>query len=283
MIGDIDISLLRSFTTVVRSGNISRAATLLGRTQPAISQHIHRLEERLGHVLLVRTNVGVAPTSSGERLMGLAERILALTDGIPAALDQQQGKPHLRLGLSEESVGHQRIALLHDLKAVHPGLGLEIVHTSGQAIAQGIEAGAFDLALVDPEQTSALPLETRQYPLTWSAAPFFDPSVRPLPLVLWRKPCVWRDAVITRIEQAGIEWTLAFEADALALLHSASRDGIGLTVAPAKRAIPGLVALRVPHALPEPPCLTLGVYASPRLPTGALIERIKRTLWLLAT
>ncbi|EHK67911.1 LysR family transcriptional regulator [Achromobacter arsenitoxydans] len=282
MPADFDLGLLRSFATVIRSGNISRAAKLLGRTQPAISQHIQRLEERLGHTLLVRTNVGVAPTASGERLMELAERILALTDGIPAALGEQYEKTQLRIGLSEESVGHQRMAVLHDLKVIHPSLSLEIVHASGQVIAQGIEDGIFDLALVDPQQTRAAPLETRDYPLTWAAAPFFDPALRPLPLVLWREPCAWRDAVIALVEKAGIEWILAFEADALALLHGASRSGIGLTIAPAKRAVPGLVSLNGKHALPSPPSMTLGVYASPRLPSGSLTERIKKTLWLLA-
>ena len=55
---DLDITLLRCFLTVLDAGGFARAASLLGRTQPAVSQQIRRLEDLLGHRLIQRASPG---------------------------------------------------------------------------------------------------------------------------------------------------------------------------------------------------------------------------------
>ena len=60
---------LLSFVTVAREGSFTRAAALLGVTQPALSQAIRGLEQRLQIRLLTRTTRSVSPTVAGERLL----------------------------------------------------------------------------------------------------------------------------------------------------------------------------------------------------------------------
>ena len=45
---------LRYFVKIVEAGSFSRAATLIHVAQPALSQQIHELEDRLGVMLLQR-------------------------------------------------------------------------------------------------------------------------------------------------------------------------------------------------------------------------------------
>lgn len=72
------------FVTVARESSFTRAAALLGVTQPALSQAISALEERLQIRLLTRTTRSVSPTSAGERLLlAIGDRI----DEIEAELD----------------------------------------------------------------------------------------------------------------------------------------------------------------------------------------------------
>lgn len=72
------------FVTVAREGSFTRAAALLGVTQPAISQAISALEARMQIRLLTRTTRSVSPTAAGERLMAsVGTRI----DDIEAELD----------------------------------------------------------------------------------------------------------------------------------------------------------------------------------------------------
>lgn len=60
---------LLSFVTVAREGSFTRAASLLGVTQSALSQAISGLEQRLEIRLLTRTTRSVSPTAAGERLL----------------------------------------------------------------------------------------------------------------------------------------------------------------------------------------------------------------------
>jgi DNA-binding transcriptional LysR family regulator len=60
---------LLSFVTVAREGSFTRAASLLGVTQSALSQAISGLETRLKIRLLTRTTRSVSPTAAGERLL----------------------------------------------------------------------------------------------------------------------------------------------------------------------------------------------------------------------
>lgn len=60
---------LLSFVTVAREGSFTRAAAQLGVTQPALSQAISGLEERMQIRLLTRTTRSVSPTAAGERLL----------------------------------------------------------------------------------------------------------------------------------------------------------------------------------------------------------------------
>ncbi|MDQ8600322.1 LysR family transcriptional regulator, partial [Klebsiella aerogenes] len=67
-----------------REGSLTRAAAQLGVTQPALSQAISGLEERMQIRLLTRTTRSVSPTAAGERLLqSVGQRI----DEIEAELD----------------------------------------------------------------------------------------------------------------------------------------------------------------------------------------------------
>jgi DNA-binding transcriptional LysR family regulator len=76
---------LRVFQAVCDARNLSAVARSLGRTQPAVAQHVARLERELGVALLERTRKGVAPTAAGSILHeaardGLATLALALRE-----------------------------------------------------------------------------------------------------------------------------------------------------------------------------------------------------------
>lgn len=68
---------LRALLAIKSAGNISRAAQAVGVSQPALSQHIREVEEKLGVDLFVRHRRGVDPTVFGSVLMRLAESMRA--------------------------------------------------------------------------------------------------------------------------------------------------------------------------------------------------------------
>jgi len=73
----MDIHQLETFLAVVREGSFSGAAKGLGRTQPAVSQVIGRLEDELGQRLFERPGRHGGLTDAGKALVEYAERLPA--------------------------------------------------------------------------------------------------------------------------------------------------------------------------------------------------------------
>lgn len=81
----MDYALLRAFLAVAREGNLTRAATQLHVTQPAVSLQIKNLQEMLGVALFTRTSHGLLLTRDGEALLPHAERALSAASDMTRA------------------------------------------------------------------------------------------------------------------------------------------------------------------------------------------------------
>src|ERR1700742_4952264 len=84
---------LRYFVKIVEAGSFSRAASVVHVAQPALSQQVAELEERLGVMLLQRSARGVRPTVAGEILYREASAILHQLDGLPGAIRPSSAVP----------------------------------------------------------------------------------------------------------------------------------------------------------------------------------------------
>jgi DNA-binding transcriptional LysR family regulator len=68
----LDIRMLRSLTSVADTGSITETARQLGRTQPAISLQIQRLEEITGKALFRHEGRRMQLTQDGDMVLGYA-------------------------------------------------------------------------------------------------------------------------------------------------------------------------------------------------------------------
>lgn len=76
----MEIGQLEAFDRVARDGNFTRAAEVMGLTQPAVSTRISLLESELGGQLFERRGRTLILTPLGERFLPYAQRIIALRD-----------------------------------------------------------------------------------------------------------------------------------------------------------------------------------------------------------
>ncbi|MDM7891586.1 LysR family transcriptional regulator [Curtobacterium caseinilyticum] len=91
----IEPQLLRVLLAVRDAGSISRAATALGLSQPAVSQLLARAEQRLGHDLVRRGGRGATLTESGRVL---AEHALHVEAALAAAREDLEAVGGLARG-----------------------------------------------------------------------------------------------------------------------------------------------------------------------------------------
>jgi LysR family transcriptional regulator, transcriptional activator of the cysJI operon len=142
---------LQVFHAVATTGSFSRAAReILHISQPAVSNHVHALEEELGVELLQRVGKRVLLTEAGQIVQHYAEQVLGLAHATQRALRELQGlqRGTLRLGASSTP----GIYLLPPVLAVfverYPGITLALEIANSQRVIDGVLARQWDLGLI---------------------------------------------------------------------------------------------------------------------------------------
>ncbi|MFB7913713.1 LysR family transcriptional regulator [Streptomyces sp. NPDC056061] len=143
----MDLSLLRTFITVHRAGSFTRAAALLGLSQPAVTSQIRALERQLGRPLFLRGARGVTPTTTGDELAHRAAPHLdALIELAEAELDERSGIRTLHLAGPPEFTSVRALPALAPLIA--RGLTLRSsFFTGAEETLEGLAAGHHDMSI----------------------------------------------------------------------------------------------------------------------------------------
>jgi DNA-binding transcriptional LysR family regulator len=128
-----NVSDLVAFITVAREGSFTRAAVRLGVSQPALSQAMRGLEERLGLRLLNRTTRSVAPTEAGERLLRSIEPQFAQIEGSLLALTELRDKPSgiVRITSTQHAAETVLWPKLSKVMREYPDITIELVTDEG--------------------------------------------------------------------------------------------------------------------------------------------------------
>jgi DNA-binding transcriptional LysR family regulator len=276
MARDLETALLRSFVTAVRAGSISRAATALGHTQPALSQQLRKLERAVGRPLLHRSPSGVSLTRAGEELLPYAERILSLS----AQALAETGRAltgHCGVGLHEDLAASQLPQALADLARLHPGATLEVLILSNAAMRAAYDAGRVQLVLDEVSDVPGPPRWTARRPLAWAVGQGVDVADNPLPVVLFSNPCAFRTSVLETLERADRRWHMAFESNSLIGVLAAVRAGLGVTALMPANLEP-VMACNDTDALPTLPDVEFGLVRHPRTEGDPLIDAVETAL-----
>ncbi len=276
MARDLEIALLRSFVTAVRSGSISRAATALGHTQPALSQQLRKLESAVGRPLLYRSPSGVSLTRAGEDLLPYAERILALS----AQALTETGRAltgHCGVGLLEDLAASQLPQAFADLARLHPGATLEVLILPDAAMREAYDTGRVQLVLDEVRYLPGPPRWTVRRPLVWAVGQGVDIAADPLPVVAFSGTCTWRTSVLEALERADRRWRVAFESNSLAGVLAGLRTGLGVAALMPVNLEPAM-ACHDADALPTLPDVELGLARHPRTEGDPLIDAVETAL-----
>jgi DNA-binding transcriptional LysR family regulator len=142
---------LRVFNAVYEQQNLSGVARRLGCTQPAVAQHVARLERELGVALLERTRRGVIPTGAGHLLYqatsaGLGALSLALRE-IQRLRDGGAGR--LSIATGGTTVRHFLREAVIQFRRRHPEATLHFEPgSSSQQCLEAVARRAADMAFV---------------------------------------------------------------------------------------------------------------------------------------
>ena len=268
----LDVQSLRLVKAVADEGSITGAAAVLGYSQPAISQHLKRLEARLGVPLVERVGRSVRLTEAGRVLARHAPAVTTALDAAAGELAQLRGGRTGRVRLVSFPSASPTVVprLLRELAETNPGIQVTYVEAEPPEAVEAVREDRADLALTfsypgdrdDPHGASARGLSVRTaghddmlavLPLEHPAAQHDDFDVATLASENWIAGCPrCRGHLMELCGRAGFEPRITFETDNFVAVEGLVAQGIGVATLPrlAVEAFPKLGGV-VTRPLPE--------------------------------
>jgi DNA-binding transcriptional LysR family regulator len=279
----LDPVLLRTFVAVAETLSFTQAGGRLGLSQPTVSQHVRKLEQAAGRILVSRDTRTVALTDNGEAMLGFARSILAAQDQATSYFSGTAMRGRLRFGSADNLALTQVPGILRDFRQLHPQITLELTVSQSPVLLRRLQAGQLDLVFINQDPVALGPGEpagrlVRRDRLVWMAhrSIGLEPD-QPLPLIVYQAPSLSRSTAIRSLEEAGRTWRITCTVKEVNGVLAAVRAGIGIAPYP-QSLIPAdltqvAASLSMPH-LGDVDFTLVSRPGAPREPVEALVSAI---------
>lgn len=260
---NLPTELLRTFVTVIEVESFTRAADILGRTQPAISLQVQRLEALVGYALIRRQGKEISLTERGEALAIHARQMLRLNDLAVAQFERPQQGAKLRVGLPVDYAVNKLQSCLTDIIRQFPEMQVEIQCDLSKNLIAALRKNEIDIAvaLFEGDDQQFLFRHWREQPLWVGGSELTLPDGVDIPLVVHPYGCVYRDRMTTALKLAGQNWRIAFSSPGIGGVQQAVRDGLGLSCLTGPTVQKGMRQFLPEDGLPALAPLHIGLFA----------------------
>lgn len=275
---NLPTDLLRSFIAVVELGGHSKAGMALGRSQPAISLQIRRLEELVRAPLLVYQGRAVILTPAGEALLSYAREMVRINDEAVSYFHRSHRTGVLRVGLPTDYAAAFLQATLTRFIREHGDVQLEVRCALSRELHEQLRADDLDVivAVMSEPQMPYLSRHWSEQPI-WAAAEKLSlPDSAPIPLGAHPEGCEYRTRMIHALDGIARRWRVVYSGPGIGGLQDAVINGLCVTALTRATLLPGMRTLREDEGFPRLDPLRIGLfYKHPRLsPAGLELVRV---------
>lgn len=253
----LSLDNLRTFVTIVEVGNFNKAGEVLGRSQPAISLQIKKLEGQLSTKLFDKIGQGYQINTQGKRLYKKAMQMLAINDDIFREMSHETLRGRMRLGIPSEFASALLPSIVGEFSNRYPDVSLDVTSALSKHLLHSNQSQQFDLvlALVQPNSMpSNINSEhvevIREDELIWVGNTTKPGLSDNLSLVLAPDGCVYRSRVIEKLKQQTQPWKISYTNPDFFGLLAALKQGLGIT-ALAKSIVPDELSIIKDKRLPK--------------------------------
>ncbi|HEY6767122.1 MAG TPA: LysR family transcriptional regulator [Candidatus Sulfotelmatobacter sp.] len=135
----MEISQLEVFLAVARERRFSRAAEKLHRTQSAVSQTIHKLEQELGESLFDRSSRDGILTDAGRTLHEYAEKLINLRlEAAESLVDLRELQKGKLVIAANEFTSLYLLPVLAEFRRLHPMIKITVQRSLGSHIPDDV-------------------------------------------------------------------------------------------------------------------------------------------------
>ena len=240
----MDIHELEVLVAVADEKSFSRAAKILHRTQPAISQAIRRLESEVGEKLFDRSSKDGTLTLAGEVLLEYAVKMMNLRRTAHTALRDLRDLHHGKVTISaNEHTVFYLLRIIDEFKRRHPLIKVEVQRGVASRIPKEIMARDVELGVISfkPKDKSvkSMPVSTDELVLVVSPkhqlANKKTVSVKDLGIesfIAHNAPSPYREQVIEKFQKHKITLNIAVEMPSLEAIKRLVEMGVGVALIP---------------------------------------------------
>jgi len=280
--GFFDIRGLRAFVAIVDSGSVTKAARLLGRTQPAITLQIQRLEETTNRQLFDRKQRRPQLTRDGEVLLGYARAILSMHDEVWNRLQAKKVEGRVVLGTPDLYAAYLLPSILSSFRAVYPQVEVNLRCAPSRSLMDELDSNEVDIALVTGMPGIRAGEFIRKEQLVWvSADDHTAHKETPVPLALLPPGNIYRDVAIAALDRMGRSWRLSCVSESMGGLQAAVFSGSAISVVARSALVPGMRVIGRGESFPDLPQVDLVLHRAPgpgSAPSKALADFVTRIL-----
>jgi DNA-binding transcriptional LysR family regulator len=260
-----DPQLLATLLAVEQSGSFTRAAARLGIQQPTVSQHIRRLEQQVGRMLVLRDTHSVALTADGEAMAGFARNILAASEQAEAYFSGPRPRRRLRIGISDDLALTRMPQILRDFRQDNPNVDFLLTLDQSSLLHHRLADHRLDVFIGYRPRGEERSQLVRRDRLVWVGTPSTRLDMtRPLPLVVYPRPSLSRAEMRLALNRARMPFRSVCVCHAVNGLIAAVAAGIGIAAMAATLVPPQLTILGPAHRLPELGTIDLVLLTNPR-------------------
>lgn len=160
----IDLNLFIVFDAIYSEGNLTRAAQIMGMTQPAASNALARLRSTFDDPLFIRTAQGMIPTPLAKNIIGPvrgALQLLRVSVHDSRVFDPSQANKTFRLSMTDLIEDILLPATFQRLSKIAPHVRIESLLARRRETAKELAAGHLDFAIDIPLNSDPQLLHTK--------------------------------------------------------------------------------------------------------------------------
>lgn len=259
---NLPTDLLRTFITAIDMGGYTRAAEILGRSQPAVSLQMQRLEALLGSQLIKQSGRTMKLTEDGKALAVIARQMLRLNDMAVGQFERARVEDALRIGLPIDFAVQELQQGLTDYARAQTGVRMEIQCDLSRVLLDRLHDDEIDLAI------ALFPGGDQQYLVQqWNEQPVWVareglqfPASDPVPLVTHPEGCEYRNRMTAALTAARRDWRIAYSSPGIGGLQRAISDGLGASALTTPTLFAGVRTLNASDGFPPLEPLHVGLF-----------------------
>ena len=151
-ISAFDLNLFVIMNSIYTEGSLTKAAEVVGITQPAVSNALSRLREKFDDDLFVRTGSGMVPTQKTENIIKDIQNALQLMQksvNEPDEFNPATSQKTFRISLGDINEGRILAILISKIEQQAPNIKLECYYTARGQVPHALATNELSFA-VDP-------------------------------------------------------------------------------------------------------------------------------------